>query len=133
MVPGHYMQLVELPLNSNGKVDRKRLPEVQGLVLNSNEEYVAARNEIEEKLVLIWQELLGKERIGVTDNFFELGGHSLKATRLTSQIHKVFDVNISLFKLFDRPTIENLANEIEKTNLVNTEVLELEDAENISI
>jgi len=133
MVPSMYAQLEALPLNTNGKVDRKRLPNPEGLGLGSGVEYVAPRNETEEKLVEIWQEVLGKEKIGVKDNFFNIGGHSLKATRLTSQIRKVFDVTITMPVLFSNPTIEHLAAEIEKTYWANSELFDIEDGENISI
>ncbi|NQX43688.1 non-ribosomal peptide synthetase, partial [Pedobacter steynii] len=77
-------------------------------------EYVAPRNEIEEKLVLIWQEILGREKISVKDNFFELGGHSLKVTRLSGQIHKTFDVRVVLKDIFIAPVLEDQAALIEK-------------------
>ena len=76
-----------LPLTPNGKVDRKALPDPDASEL-SDKEYVAPRNEVEEKLAGIWQELLGIERVGIHDNFFELGGHSLLAMRVISAIRK---------------------------------------------
>ena len=82
MVPAHYVQLAELPLTTNGKVDRKRLPAASGNAMLAATEYVAPRNQTEEKLAAIWQEILAKDRIGIRDNFFDLGGHSLSAIRL---------------------------------------------------
>jgi tyrocidine synthetase-3 len=109
MIPSHFVQLDELPLTPNGKVDRKRLPEPEGLGLSTGVEYIAPRNETEEKLAAIWMEILGKERVGVKDNFFDLGGHSLKATRLVSQVHKKFEVKLELRELFTHPVLEQQA------------------------
>lgn len=67
------MQLEKLPLTPNGKIDKKALPDSEGLGLSSGVEYVAPRNETEEKLVQIWQEILGKRKNKYKDNFFELG------------------------------------------------------------
>lgn len=133
MVPVFFVQLPELPLNANGKVDRKNLPNPDGLGIGTGVEYVAPRNETEEKLVAIWQDVLGKEKIGVKDNFFAIGGHSLKATRVASNIRKVFNVNLSLPVLFSNPTIENIAAEIDKTFWANNELFDIDDAESISI
>jgi amino acid adenylation domain-containing protein len=98
MIPVHFVQLPELPLTANGKVDRKKLPDVEEL---TDANYVAPRNATEEKLVQLWREVLGKEKIGVKDNFFEIGGHSLRAIRLVSLIQKEFEVNIGLKEIFE--------------------------------
>ena len=110
MLPAHFVQLQQLPINSNGKLDKKSLPEPEGADMPAAVEYVAPRNETEEKLVRIWQEILGKERIGVKDNFFELGGHSLKVTRLSSQIQKQFTTKVALKDVFSNPTIEAVSD-----------------------
>nr|WP_295873271.1 non-ribosomal peptide synthase/polyketide synthase [uncultured Chitinophaga sp.] len=109
MVPAHYVLLEALPLNANGKVDRRQLPDPEGLGMESAVAYVAARNSTEEKLVAIWQEILGKEKISTKDNFFDLGGHSLKATRLVSLVHRAFDVKLRLKDLFTAATLEEQA------------------------
>jgi len=85
--------------------------------------YVAPRNQTEQTLVSIWQELLGIEQIGVHDNFFELGGHSLLATQVISKIRAASQINLPLRILFESPSIEMLAIEIEK------EIQGLEDVE----
>ncbi|MBP4137055.1 non-ribosomal peptide synthetase [Flavobacterium geliluteum] len=112
MVPGFYLELEKLPLTPNGKVDRKVLPSISGDDI-MRKEYVAPRNEVENKLVLIWQEVLGIQKIGVTDSLFELGGNSLSATRLISLIHKEFEVKISINDLFKNRTLEDQAVLIE--------------------
>jgi acyl carrier protein len=74
---------------------------------------VTPRNETEEKLVAIWQEVLAMQRIGIKDNFFDLGGHSIKAAQLISRINKIFSVRINIQNIFKEPTIENIGEQIQ--------------------
>ncbi|MDQ1350344.1 MAG: hypothetical protein QG657_645 [Acidobacteriota bacterium] len=118
MVPAYFVQLNRIPLTINGKIDRQSLPE-PGIEIGSG--YIAPRNNVENRMVRIWAEVLGRDAghisqlehsIGIEDNFFELGGHSLKATILISKLHKAFNVNIPLAELFSIPTIRELSNYI---------------------
>ncbi|UCH98247.1 MAG: amino acid adenylation domain-containing protein, partial [Candidatus Aminicenantes bacterium] len=113
MVPAYFMHVERIPLTSNGKIDRKALPEPQ---LKSNQEYKASRDELEGKMVDIWSEILGIERenLGIDTNFFEAGGHSLNATVLVSKIHKKLNVKVSLAEFFKRPVIRDLADFIKE-------------------
>ncbi|MFA8435575.1 MAG: amino acid adenylation domain-containing protein [Marinifilaceae bacterium] len=108
MVPAHFVVLDELPLTSNGKVNRKILPEPE---IKADGAYVAPSGGLEEKLVLIWSEVLNiaPEVISVQGNFFALGGHSLKIVLLVSKIAKEFDVQVELAEVFKHPTIVSLA------------------------
>ncbi len=108
MVPMIWVEMEEIPVTSNGKLDRKALPEPDGSML-STQAYVAPRNETEEQLVKIWQELLNIEKIGVYDNFFELGGHSLLVTRLVSLIRKELEVEVAIRDIFEHTTIASQA------------------------
>ncbi|WP_354306148.1 amino acid adenylation domain-containing protein, partial [Pedobacter sp. UYP1] len=122
MLPAHFVQLDEIPLNANGKADRKSLPDPLGLELGTGIEYIAPRNKVEEQLVEIWGELLDKENISVKDSFFDLGGHSLKAIRLINQLYKIFEVTIVLKYIFETPVLEDLAELIkhqQKENFIN--------------
>ena len=110
MVPSQIILLPALPVTANGKVDRKALPSPTERALVT--EYVAPRNELEQKLVAIWQELLKRERIGVTDSFFALGGQSLLAVLLVSKIERDLGVRLPLSRVLEHPTIEALAKEI---------------------
>ncbi|AXY74564.1 amino acid adenylation domain-containing protein [Paraflavitalea soli] len=115
MVPGRFMQLDSIPLTVNGKVDKKKLPApTDEAVPVTDEQPVQPMNDVEKRLVAIWQELLGLkgQEIGTRDNFFELGGHSIKAIKILSRISKEFGVVISIQKMFEKPTIEHLASEI---------------------
>ncbi|MCB4773540.1 MAG: amino acid adenylation domain-containing protein, partial [Sulfurovum sp.] len=75
MIPVAYKTIESMPLTPNGKVDKKALAKLE-VEIQSSKEYVAPRNETEEKLAKIFQEVLNVERVGIYDNFFELGGHS---------------------------------------------------------
>nr|NIM14698.1 amino acid adenylation domain-containing protein [Candidatus Aminicenantes bacterium]NIM81428.1 amino acid adenylation domain-containing protein [Candidatus Aminicenantes bacterium]NIN20828.1 amino acid adenylation domain-containing protein [Candidatus Aminicenantes bacterium]NIN44614.1 amino acid adenylation domain-containing protein [Candidatus Aminicenantes bacterium]NIN87430.1 amino acid adenylation domain-containing protein [Candidatus Aminicenantes bacterium] len=115
MIPSYFIQVERIPLTPNGKVDRKALPAPE---IKAGADYTAPRNEIEEKLVEIWSEVLGVEhlKIGIDDNFFELGGHSLKGTVLLFRIHKMYHVQVLLAELFKRPTVRELAEYILSSN-----------------
>ncbi|HEX3043744.1 MAG TPA: amino acid adenylation domain-containing protein [Bacillota bacterium] len=108
MIPSYFIELEKLPLTSNGKVDRRRLPEPAGRI-KTKVLYVAPRNQMEMTLAGIWREVLGIEKIGIHDNFFESGGHSLKATVLMSKVHKTFNLELPLLEIFNRPTIREQA------------------------
>ncbi len=117
MIPGFFVELHAIPLTSNGKIDRKALPDVTGEDL-IRREYVAPVTELEVQLAMIWQEVLGVERIGITDNFFELGGHSLAAIKLIHTINARFGVNITLNQFFEFNTIEYINSLVSNLTLI---------------
>ncbi|MBV9108252.1 MAG: AMP-binding protein, partial [Gemmatimonadetes bacterium] len=111
MVPSPVMVMDAFPLNANGKVDRRALPEPE---LGPDEkDIVAPRTQAEELLAGIFAELLGAARVGIDDDFFALGGHSLLATRLISRVRHAFGVEVPLRALFEAPTVAALAARIE--------------------
>ncbi|QTA91522.1 Non-ribosomal peptide synthetase [Desulfonema magnum] len=112
MVPSYVIQLAELPVTPNGKVDKNALPGPLEMETVREKEYIAPRYESERKLADIWQDILKVRKIGIRDNFFELGGHSLKAARMVNRIHKAFDVEINLGAFFISPTVEEMARQI---------------------
>ncbi len=114
MVPSAFVFLEAMPLTPNGKIDRKALPAPQWDRSAVQAEFVAPRNETEEQLTQIVAELLNIEKVGVFDNFFELGGHSLLATQFMSRLRTTFNVELPLITLFEKPTVAQLAEEIEK-------------------
>ena len=111
MIPAHFVRLEQMPMTSNGKVDRKALPKPEG-GLKTGAEYIAARNELEEKLVHIWQEVLGSDRIGIVDNFFDLGGDSIKGIQVASRLFN-HGLQLEMKNLFRYPTIEELSGLVE--------------------
>jgi thioesterase domain-containing protein len=112
MIPSAFVALREFPQTPNGKIDRKALPAPVFDQSADEEQYVAPRDEIETALQTLWQDILGVTRVGVRDNFFMLGGHSLLATRLFASIERTFKVRLQLSVLFERSTIEYLAERI---------------------
>ena len=112
MVPGLWVEMSSMPLNANGKIDKKALPYTDSDQLLTNT-YVAPRTELEERLVKIWMDLLGLERVGVEDNFFELGGHSLLAMRLISAIQRELNLQVAVKELFEFTTISELSKYLE--------------------
>lgn len=109
MIPAAFVPLPSLPLNANGKVDRKALPKPDELQFSSKKKFTAPRDEIETDLVKIWEEVLNVKPIGVDDHFFELGGHSLLAIRLISKIEKIFGKKIPVTTIFQSPSVAQLA------------------------
>ncbi|MGA8944246.1 MAG: amino acid adenylation domain-containing protein [Thermoactinomyces sp.] len=113
MIPSHFVELEHIPLTPNGKIDKKALPEpVQAIQVNP--ESASPANEVEEKLVQIWGEVLGLKSIGIHDDFFELGGDSIKAIQIISRLHQQ-DLKLKINDLFDHPTIGELAPYIKRT------------------
>ncbi|WP_045926269.1 surfactin non-ribosomal peptide synthetase SrfAA [Bacillus siamensis] len=112
MIPAVFIQMDELPLTGNGKIDRRALPMPDVTAANAVS-YTAPRNETEQKLADIWAEVLQMERVGVHDQFFEIGGHSLAGMKLLALIQKTFGVQLTLKDLFTSPTVAGLTQLIE--------------------
>ncbi|HEX2926727.1 MAG TPA: amino acid adenylation domain-containing protein [Ruminiclostridium sp.] len=108
MIPTHVVQVEKIPLSSNGKVDRKSLPEPadNGGTMAG---YTAPGNETEQKVARIWEGLLGVEAIGIYDAFFDVGGDSLKAIKLAERINQEFKTNLKVQDLFQYTTVSSIA------------------------
>ncbi len=108
MRPAAYVMLEKMPLTASGKLDRRALPEASEQRPQQEARYVAARSELEKKIAVVWEEVLGIEKVGVYDNFFDLGGHSLLMVELHSKLREVTGSNISMLEMFQYPTINSL-------------------------
>jgi amino acid adenylation domain-containing protein/non-ribosomal peptide synthase protein (TIGR01720 family) len=111
MVPGAIVVLEALPLNANGKVDRKALPEPE---LAGTPAYEAPQGETEETLAAIWSEILRVPRVGRKDNFFELGGHSLLLVQMLARVRSDLAADVSLGYALRHPLLHQLALGIRK-------------------
>ncbi|MEV6948861.1 amino acid adenylation domain-containing protein [Streptomyces sp. NPDC051172] len=108
MVPGDYVLLDTLPLNSNGKLDRAALPAPSGDRLGPVH-YEPPRNDVEAVVALVWADVLGIERVGVDQDFFDLGGHSLLATRAVMFLREHLGVDLRVNTFFQATTPALLA------------------------
>jgi amino acid adenylation domain-containing protein len=113
MIPTHYVRVERMPLTSNGKIDRSLLPEPTADNIQPAQDFVAPSTETEQALAALWCDLLKIESIGRHDNFFDLGGESLLVMRAVSRMRKMFDVDVQLRNLFERPTLLELAEVID--------------------
>jgi iturin family lipopeptide synthetase A len=112
MVPSYFVKVDKIPLTPNGKVDRLALASMgKKAVLSTGVEFVAPRNEIENKIADTWKELLNLEEVGIDENFFDLGGTSLDIIRLSLKFKEAFNVNDHevVLRMFRYPTIRALS------------------------
>jgi amino acid adenylation domain-containing protein len=121
MIPSAFVWLESYPLLPNGKVDRRALPAPERSRADGDENFVAPRTDVERQLADVWSEMLKVERVGVNDNFFELGGHSLLATQVVWKIRETFEADVPLRILFERSTIAELAELVERAQSVKDE------------
>ncbi|HXD50679.1 MAG TPA: condensation domain-containing protein, partial [Burkholderiales bacterium] len=115
LVPAAFLVLERMPLLPNGKVDRSSLPEPEEISAMPRTTYIPPRTPFEEVVARIWEDVLGRPQISVHDNFFELGGHSLIATQVMSRLREALNCEMPLRRLFELPTIAELAASIEET------------------
>jgi amino acid adenylation domain-containing protein len=113
MLPDAFVLLDEFPLTSNGKIDRRALPEADRSDLLPGTKFSSPQTPTEVSLASLWGQVLGLGQVGRYDNFFELGGHSLLATQLVARIRHTFKVDLSLRRLFERPTLMAVADFID--------------------
>ena len=106
MVPAQWLALEQMPLSPNGKLDRKALPKPDATVAQAD--YIAPRNEVEQRLAAIWQDLLGIPQVGLDDNFFALGGDSIIAIQVVSRARQA-GLQLSPRDLFQHQSVRGLA------------------------
>jgi amino acid adenylation domain-containing protein len=118
-VPTVFIFLPDLPLTSSLKVDRKALLPPDWSQIQTTGPFVAPRDEVERKLVSIWQDVLGLERVSIDDAFFDIGGDSLLSLTLFLEIEKGFGVHLPLRTLIDHETIRKIGLLLQDPQAVN--------------
>jgi len=113
MIPTRYVTLDKMPLNPNGKINKKVLANLKGTTLDTGVTFVAPKTPTEKQLAAIWSKVLDKKSIGIKDDFFSIGGHSLRATRVIADIQQKMGLEVPLREVFEFSTIEQLAPVIE--------------------
>ena len=108
MIPSVFVTLAALPLTPNGKLDYRALPAPERLRPELAVAYVAPKSALEHHIATVWQEVLGREQVGVQDNFFDLGGHSLLLAEVHSKLQDILQQNIPIVDMFKYPTINAL-------------------------
>ncbi len=125
MIPAQFIKLDELPLTSNGKINRKNLALINH-VQNLDESFSIPKTPVEEVLANIFADVLSKNKISTNENFFSLGGHSLLATQVISRIRDAFKIELPLKSIFENPNVESLAKVIETENFLSYSHREIE-------
>ncbi len=120
MIPSFFINIENIPLTPNGKVNRKALPKPQHSDIIQNEEFIAPTTEKEILLAEIWKELLGFDNVGVNDNFFKLGGDSIVAIQMIAKA-KQKGLQITPVQIFQNQTLQKLAMVAKKTDVVIAE------------
>ena len=113
MVPSHFIQLEQIPLNTNGKVDKKALPDPVSEGLKGGDVAVVG-NEVQKELISLAADLLGTSNIGLEDDFIDLGANSLDFGRLVNRINKAFEIELGIRDVFNHPNVKDLSNLIEE-------------------
>ncbi|MDP5138242.1 amino acid adenylation domain-containing protein, partial [Rheinheimera baltica] len=114
MLPTTFTAIDSIPLTINGKLDKQALPEPE---LINRDNYTAPRNELEEKLCAIWQNVLGLEQVGIHDHFFRIGGDSIKAIKLINNLNSRLKIDLPMVSLFTHSCIASLSEEIRNFKL----------------
>jgi len=109
MIPSAFVLLEKLPLNANGKVDRKALPAPDSARPELATAFVAPDGALEEFLATQWRDLLRLNRVGARDNFFDLGGNSVMIVQIHHRLKQHLQRDVPLIALFQYPTIDTLA------------------------
>jgi len=108
MIPASVVIVDAIPLNSNGKLDRRNLPAPTGYLLRGEEIFVAPSNPVETQIANVWSQVLGLDQVGINDNFFDSGGNSLLFIQVHSKLQELLGQAISIVDLFRYPTISLL-------------------------
>jgi amino acid adenylation domain-containing protein len=115
MVPAAFVILTELPLLSNGKLDRRALPNPEEFFADSEAAYIPPESDLEQTIAAVWQQVFNVERVSIHSNFFDLGGNSLLLAKVHSKLRAALNRDIQIVELFKYTTIYSLAKYLSET------------------
>ena len=115
MVPAAFVVLTELPLLSNGKLNRRALPRPKKLLSQPETVYIPPESDLEQTIASIWQQVFNIDRVSIHTNFFDLGGNSLLVTKVHSKLRAAVNSDIQVIELFKHSTIHSLAKYLSET------------------
>jgi len=115
MIPSAFVQVEQIPLTANGKVDRKALDTI-GKKLASDAAYTAPQNELEKKIAEAWKEVLHLEKVGIHDNYFELGGTSFDIIKINRKLKEIFQIEVPMVIMFRHTTVHAFAAFLNQEN-----------------
>lgn len=110
MVPSFFMQIESIPVNNNGKLDRKALPKI---MQPCNSEFLTPESKTEKDVASIFQEIMGIEQISLDDNFFDLGGNSITAIKVITKAHE-YQYELTITELLFNGSVRRLAKLIDE-------------------
>jgi hypothetical protein len=114
MVPSAYVRIDRLPLTAHGKIDRGALPAPDPANIDSLAERQPPATPIQQAIAIVWSQVLGGRTVGIDHSFFDVGGHSLLVAQVTSRLHEIFQVGVSMRAMFLAPTIAELSQTLER-------------------
>jgi acyl carrier protein len=117
MVPSNFVFLDQLPLTSNGKVDRAALPAASARRSKMEQAFSAPQTDLERNIARIYQDVLNLDKVGIDDDFFDLGGNSLRLAEAHAQLQRVIGRSFSVADLFVHTTVRKLAASLNHTDL----------------
>lgn len=130
MVPSFFILHDNFPLTSSGKVDRKSLTRLIGYELAIQEPYIAPETDLDHTLVMIWQEMLKLEKVGLNNNFFDLGGHSLLLLQVQNKIKEQLSIEVPLVEFFNHPTISSLSKYLSQEQNKQSSIIKIQERAN---
>lgn len=118
MIPSYFVQLDKMPLTPSGKVDKRTLIDLSDYI-NTESDYQAPENKIQDILVDVWKNILHTDKVGIDDDFFDLGAHSLSCITLSTKVKEEFNIDLPVTIIFERPTVRQLSQYIENSKKIN--------------
>src|SRR5699024_1034237 len=109
MIPSYMMQLEQLPVTANGKLNKKALPDIK----IETKTYVAPSTDMEAEIAKTFAQVLNAPQVSVQDSFFEIGGHSLRAISVINDIESRMGIRLPLKAIFEHPSVAQLATVVE--------------------